>query len=59
MLLLGIFLSYIVLLAQRSPSYKAWDPQYVGSSHSAVGVPQAWPSIHGSTYRLGDLYMTV
>ncbi|XP_063141403.1 sodium-dependent neutral amino acid transporter B(0)AT3 isoform X3 [Rattus norvegicus] len=28
MLLFGIFLSYIVLLAQSSPSYKAWNPQY-------------------------------
>lgn len=28
LLLLGIFLSYIVLLAQTPPSYKAWNPQY-------------------------------
>uniref|UniRef100_H0VH68 Transporter n=1 Tax=Cavia porcellus TaxID=10141 RepID=H0VH68_CAVPO len=30
LLLLGILLSYIVLLALKSPSYKAWNPQYVG-----------------------------
>ncbi|XP_023562751.1 sodium-dependent neutral amino acid transporter B(0)AT3 isoform X4 [Octodon degus] len=28
LLLLGILLSYIVLLTHRSPSYKAWNPQY-------------------------------
>ncbi|XP_021114241.1 sodium-dependent neutral amino acid transporter B(0)AT3 isoform X2 [Heterocephalus glaber] len=28
LMLLGILLSYIVLLAFRSPSYKAWNPQY-------------------------------
>nr|XP_012996301.1 sodium-dependent neutral amino acid transporter B(0)AT3 isoform X3 [Cavia porcellus] len=28
LLLLGILLSYIVLLALKSPSYKAWNPQY-------------------------------
>nr|XP_021487083.1 sodium-dependent neutral amino acid transporter B(0)AT3 isoform X2 [Meriones unguiculatus] len=28
LLLFSIFLSYIVLLAQRPPSYKAWNPQY-------------------------------
>ncbi|EDL37057.1 sodium-dependent neutral amino acid transporter B(0)AT3 isoform 6 [Mus musculus] len=28
MLLFGIFLSYIVLLIQTPPSYKAWNPQY-------------------------------
>ncbi|XP_077874715.1 inactive sodium-dependent neutral amino acid transporter B(0)AT3 isoform X1 [Ictidomys tridecemlineatus] len=28
MLLLGILLAYIVLLAQRPPSYKAWSPQH-------------------------------
>ncbi|XP_073933870.1 inactive sodium-dependent neutral amino acid transporter B(0)AT3 isoform X2 [Castor canadensis] len=28
LLLLSIFLSYIALLAQRPPSYKAWNPQY-------------------------------
>uniref|UniRef100_A0A8C6HGF0 Transporter n=1 Tax=Mus spicilegus TaxID=10103 RepID=A0A8C6HGF0_MUSSI len=28
MLLFGIFLSYIVLLIQMPPSYKAWNPQY-------------------------------
>ncbi|XP_041488167.1 inactive sodium-dependent neutral amino acid transporter B(0)AT3 isoform X3 [Microtus oregoni] len=28
MLLLSIFLSYIILLTQRPPSYKAWNPQY-------------------------------
>ncbi|XP_038179750.1 inactive sodium-dependent neutral amino acid transporter B(0)AT3 isoform X3 [Arvicola amphibius] len=27
-LLLSIFLSYIILLTQRPPSYKAWNPQY-------------------------------
>nr|XP_042117274.1 inactive sodium-dependent neutral amino acid transporter B(0)AT3 isoform X2 [Peromyscus maniculatus bairdii] len=27
-LLLSIFLSYIILLSQRPPSYKAWNPQY-------------------------------
>lgn len=39
MLLLGILLAYIVLLVQRPPSYKAWSPQYVGTSpgpHSAI-----------------------
>lgn len=41
MLLFGIFLSYIVLLAQTPPSYKAWNPQYVGPSHNAMGTPQA------------------
>ncbi|XP_013361359.1 PREDICTED: sodium-dependent neutral amino acid transporter B(0)AT3 isoform X8 [Chinchilla lanigera] len=28
LLLLGILLSYIALLVHRSPSYKAWNPQY-------------------------------
>ncbi|KFO38489.1 inactive sodium-dependent neutral amino acid transporter B(0)AT3 [Fukomys damarensis] len=28
LLLLGILLSYVILLAHRSPSYKAWNPQY-------------------------------
>ncbi|XP_029324345.1 inactive sodium-dependent neutral amino acid transporter B(0)AT3 isoform X2 [Mus caroli] len=28
MLLFGIFLSYVVLLIQTPPSYKAWNPQY-------------------------------
>ncbi|XP_021064225.1 inactive sodium-dependent neutral amino acid transporter B(0)AT3 isoform X2 [Mus pahari] len=28
MLLFGIFLSYIVILVQTPPSYKAWNPQY-------------------------------
>lgn len=37
LLLLSIFLSYIVLLAQRPPSYKAWNPQYVGSLYGSVG----------------------
>ncbi|XP_059132612.1 inactive sodium-dependent neutral amino acid transporter B(0)AT3 isoform X2 [Peromyscus eremicus] len=27
-LLFSIFLSYIILLSQRPPSYKAWNPQY-------------------------------
>ncbi|XP_028638581.1 inactive sodium-dependent neutral amino acid transporter B(0)AT3 isoform X2 [Grammomys surdaster] len=28
MMLFGIFLSYVVLLVQTPPSYKAWNPQY-------------------------------
>lgn len=59
LLLLSIFLSYIILLTQRPPSYKAWDPQYVGPSHEAVGILQVLPNIHGASHGLDDLYVVV
>lgn len=30
LLLLSAFLAYLILLAQRMPSYQAWNPQHVG-----------------------------
>lgn len=38
LLLLGILLSYVVLLAHKPLTYKAWNPQYVGLPCMMVGA---------------------
>lgn len=37
LLLLSVFLAYLVLLAQRTLSYQAWNPQHVGSPTGIKG----------------------
>lgn len=48
LLLLTIFVAYIALLARAPPSYRAWNPQYVGplgGDPGALGptLGLAWP----------------
>lgn len=46
LLLLSIFLAYLILLAQRPPSYGAWNPHYVGApdNHRWKPTGRGWRS---------------